>query len=85
MNRSVTALVTALALGTVLLAAGCRGDDSSSATSAAQTVPFDRAFIDAMVPHHERAVAMAKNAKTAGLSEPRMSRSSWNFATAVPV
>jgi len=69
-NRSVIALVTALALGAVLLAAGCGGDDSSSATSAVQAVPFDRAFIDAMVPHHEQAIAMAKDAQAAGLSEP---------------
>lgn len=33
---------------------------------------FDRAFIDAMVPHHEAAIAMAREAKQAGLSEPEL-------------
>ena len=63
-------LVTAVAAGALLLA-GCGGDDDSAAdTAATQAVPFDRAFIDAMVPHHEEAIAMAGDAKDAGLSEP---------------
>ena len=35
---------------------------------------FDRAFIDAMVPHHESAIAMARAAKEAGLSQPDLVR-----------
>ena len=31
-------------------------------------MPFDRAFIDAMVPHHQQAISMARAAKAAGLS-----------------
>jgi uncharacterized protein (DUF305 family) len=58
-------------------AAGCGGNDESggegttSATSAG-AVPFDRAFIDAMVPHHESAIEMAQDAKKAGLSQPEL-------------
>lgn len=36
------------------------------------TESFDRAFIDAMVPHHESALAMAQEAKDAGLAEPEL-------------
>ena len=35
-------------------------------------MPFDRAFIDAMVPHHRSAIEMAKAAKTAGLTQPEL-------------
>lgn len=38
--------------------------------SADGSVPFDQAFIDAMIPHHESAIAMAKAAKSAGLTQP---------------
>ena len=59
-----------------LAVAGCGGDDGSSAppaqTSAAGAVPFDRAFIDGMVPHHEGAIEMAEAAKAAALSEPEL-------------
>lgn len=34
--------------------------------------PFDRAFIDAMVPHHEAAIAMARTALAAGLKAPAL-------------
>ena len=66
-----------LAVSLVTLAAtGCGGNDEAtptqrgSQTVAAGGVPFDRAFIDAMVPHHQSAIAMAQEAKDAGLSEP---------------
>lgn len=68
--------VLALLLATVALgAAGCGGDnEGASPTGDGQTVatgqvPFDRAFIDAMVPHHESAIEMAREAKEAGLSQ----------------
>lgn len=51
----------------VLVTVGCGGSDEPSGSTA---VPFDRSFIDAMVPHHEQAIEMAKDAKAAGLSEP---------------
>ena len=61
----------------VLLVAGCGGDDDASDDQAApgtvsSAVPFDRSFIDAMVPHHRAAIDMANEAKTAGLSRPEL-------------
>ena len=67
-------LVTILATAIVLAIAGCGGNESSgdgtSVSTSSSSVPFDRAFIDAMVPHHESAIAMAREAKEAGLSQP---------------
>ena len=55
----------------VLLLAACGGNDGDSGTSGTPTgAEFDRAFIDAMVPHHESAIEMAKAAKKAGLEQP---------------
>jgi uncharacterized protein (DUF305 family) len=77
MRRPVRALVTvgAVALAVVGLA-GCGGGadgDSETATPAgASAVPFDRAFIDAVVPHHQSAIEMAEAAKAAGLSQPEL-------------
>jgi uncharacterized protein (DUF305 family) len=70
----------ALLLAVAMLGvAGCGGgDDDSEGAGAEQPavaaggVPFDRAFIDAMVPHHETAIEMAQEAKKAGLSEPEL-------------
>jgi len=59
-----------------LVAAGCGGSDNDSSAgttaTAAGNVPFDLAFIDAMVPHHRSAIAMAKAAQKAGLSQPEL-------------
>lgn len=52
----------------ILVVAGCGGASSESGSSPG--AEFDRAFIDAMVPHHESAIAMAKAAKEAGLDQP---------------
>jgi uncharacterized protein (DUF305 family) len=56
--------------------AGCGGGDdggeAQTATGAGAAVPFDRAFIDAMVPHHRSAIEMAKAAKATGLSQPEL-------------
>jgi uncharacterized protein (DUF305 family) len=70
------AIVGLLAVAT----AACGGDDNNdtdnssnegSATAVSgSAVPFDRAFIDAMVPHHDSAIAMAQAAKREGLSQP---------------
>jgi uncharacterized protein (DUF305 family) len=67
-------LVAVVALGV----AGCGGDDDSERaggeqpTVASGELPFDRAFIDAMVPHHQAAIELANKAKEAGLSDPEL-------------
>ena len=64
--------------GAALALAGCGGDGDSDRAGAEQPTvasadaPFDRAFIDAMVPHHETAIEMAREAKEAGLSDPEL-------------
>jgi uncharacterized protein (DUF305 family) len=70
MNKLVV-LLAAVAL----VAAGCGGDDDNAEpaggeqTVASGRVPFDQAFIDAMVPHHREAIEMAKAAQTRGLTQ----------------
>ena len=59
------AVLVALA---ALLAAGCGGVSDNDASSSAGAVPFDQAFIDAMVPHHHEAIEMAQAAKDRGLA-----------------
>lgn len=61
----------------VLFVAACGGasdggnsDGGSAATPSGEA--FDRAFIDAMVPHHQAAVEMAKTAKEAGLTQTEL-------------
>lgn len=56
-------------LAATLTLAGCGGGDESAPTAA---VPFDRAFVDAMVPHHRSAIEMANAAKDAGLTQPEL-------------
>ena len=62
-------LVVIVASAAALLAlSGCGGDDKpQAAETAANGAPFDQAFIDAMVPHHREAIAMAKEAQEGGL------------------
>jgi uncharacterized protein (DUF305 family) len=66
-----------LAVATLIIA-GCGGGDDAEGTGADQSpvasgqVPFDRAFIDAMVPHHQTAIEMTREAKEAGLSDPEL-------------
>lgn len=69
-------LLTAVALG----AASCGGNDESAAPpddqpmgSSAQ-VPFDMAFVDAMVRHHRDAIEMAEAAKARGLTQSDLNR-----------
>ena len=64
-----------------VLAAGCGGNDNEDAepgagqeTAASGEVPFDRAFIDAMVPHHREAIEMAKAAQARGLTQPDLEK-----------
>jgi uncharacterized protein (DUF305 family) len=64
-----------------LVAAGCGGDDDGATeqtggqeTTASGQVPFDQAFIDAMVPHHREAIEMAKAADSRGLTQPDLQK-----------
>lgn len=57
----------------VALAAGCGGNDDAEPVGAGETVasgavPFEQAFIDAMVPHHRAAIEMAEAAQARGLT-----------------
>jgi uncharacterized protein (DUF305 family) len=64
----------ALLLATIaLVAVGCGGGDDEP-ESVAGEVPFDQAFIDAMVPHHQEAIAMAKAANGRGLTQPDLQK-----------
>lgn len=64
-------IAAGIAMTIVLLLSACGGGDSSSGADATPSgAAFDRAFIDAMVAHHESAIAMATAAKEAGLSQP---------------
>ena len=70
-HKSIVAAV-GVAFATLLFAVGCGSDDSDESRSPDTTtsaVPFDRAFIDAMVPHHESAIEMSRVALRAGLSQ----------------
>ena len=63
-----------------LAAAGCGGDDDGAQPSGGQEttatgqVPFDQAFIDAMVPHHREAIEMAQAANSRGLTQPDLQK-----------
>lgn len=69
-----------LLVAVALVAVGCGGDDEGAepargeATVATGQVPFDQAFIDAMVPHHREAIEMAKAANSRGLSQPELEK-----------
>jgi uncharacterized protein (DUF305 family) len=69
-----------LLVAVVFVAAGCGGDGDSAVpavdqqTVASGQVPFDQAFIDAMVPHHREAIEMAKAANSRGLTEPDLEK-----------
>jgi uncharacterized protein (DUF305 family) len=68
-----------LLLATIaLLAVGCGGDDggedAATTPAASSSVPFDQAFIDAMVPHHREAIDMAEAAQDRGLTQPDLQK-----------
>ena len=70
MNAISRVGLIAITVGATLLLSACGGGSDSASSSAPKGADFDRAFIDAMVPHHESAIAMARDAKEAGLSQP---------------
>jgi uncharacterized protein (DUF305 family) len=65
---AVAVLVTATA---ILAGCGSKSNVTKMATTSS-SVPFDRAFIDAMVPHHRSAIEMANVAQQSGLSSPEL-------------
>ena len=70
-----TAVIAALILASAIFGlAACGGSDSESGAGTPSGEAFDRAFIDAMVPHHEAALEMARAAKEAGLTEPELEK-----------
>jgi uncharacterized protein (DUF305 family) len=71
MNVKRGSAVILLVVAVVLGLSACGGDDDPAGEVAAGE-EFDRAFIDAMVPHHESAHEMAHSAKAAGLTQPEL-------------
>ena len=75
MRKLQLIVIAALAL---LALGACGGDEGSSPeasrdnTTSSSAVQFDQALIDAMVPHHRSAIAMAKVAKSRGLTVPEL-------------
>jgi uncharacterized protein (DUF305 family) len=75
LKGQLTTLAVAGAAAVALLGlAGCGGEDGgenqTQTAAGTSAVPFDRAFIDAVVPHHRSAIEMAQAAKAAGLTQP---------------
>jgi uncharacterized protein (DUF305 family) len=76
-NKTVS--IVAIAVAGIALA-GCGGSNKAArgavkgmnTMTMESNVPFDRAFIDAMVPHHRSAIAMAETAQTEGLASPKL-------------
>ncbi len=68
--RKLFAVLAALVALTAGLTAGAGAVASPAGQSLAAKAPFDRAFIDAMVPHHRSAIEMVRVARRYGLSEP---------------
>jgi uncharacterized protein (DUF305 family) len=73
--RKLAVLLVTLAF----IVVGCGGDDdgaepAAGGPQAVASVPFDRAFIDAMVPHHREAIEMAEAAKARGLTQPDLNK-----------
>jgi uncharacterized protein (DUF305 family) len=73
--------LAALLAAVAAVAVGCGGDDNGAAepsggqeTVASAQVPFDQAFIDAMVPHHREAIEMAEAANMRGLTQPDLQK-----------
>ena len=57
-----------LAVG-ALASAGCGSEEKTATNRDEAGNPTDRAFVEAMVPHHRSAVAMAKIARKRGTSQ----------------
>jgi uncharacterized protein (DUF305 family) len=68
--KTLYVVLAAMAFGVPACGGGEDENARGERTSSTASVPFDRAFIDAMVPHHQVAIEMAREAKRAGLSQP---------------
>jgi uncharacterized protein (DUF305 family) len=68
----LAAVVVMVAATAILAGCGSKSNESVKTPTTSSSVPFDRAFIDAMVPHHRSAIEMAKVAQRAGLSSPEL-------------
>jgi uncharacterized protein (DUF305 family) len=67
------ALAALMVIGGCGAGSGSSSDDGHEATlESAAGVPFDRAFIDAMIRHHAGAIATARRAKRLGLADPAL-------------
>ena len=72
-------MVVATALATLTLTACGGGGEKGAANSptpslSPSAVPFDLAFVDAMVPHHRAAIEMATAAKDRGLRQQELNK-----------
>jgi uncharacterized protein (DUF305 family) len=67
-RRSWAQPAALLALITALMLAGCGDSDDGASSAEPAGNPTDRAFIAAMVPHHQSAVEMAAIARTEATS-----------------
>lgn len=71
MRHALRSIVAgALVATAIVVLAGCGGETQPDAGATPSGSAFDKAFIDAMVPHHESALEMARAAKEAGLTQP---------------
>jgi uncharacterized protein (DUF305 family) len=61
--------VALLFAAVAVMAVGCggdeEGDEAATTPAASASVPFDQAFIDAMVPHHREAIEWPKRPRPA--------------------
>ena len=61
--------ISVLAVAAGLAVAGCGSGDDDSSASATKGNSTDRAFVAAMIPHHDSAIDMARVAQERGQSE----------------
>lgn len=66
LNRVVSSLVDARARGRTIDPSAVHVDPQMSLGALRSAEPFDRAFIDAMIPHHQAGIAVARTELSAG-------------------
>ncbi len=75
--KNTLLVVVAIVVAFVATSCGSEADDAES--SASGGVPYDMAFIDAMVPHHREAIKMAVAAQDRGLTQPDLRLMAYNI------